>query len=182
MATARDVAAAIRDHCGTDPGVTKVHKLLYYSQAWHCVWTGEPLFSDTIEAWNNGPVVADLWREEKRASMTPDPLPLADVERRTVVYVVARYGDRYGTQLVGDTHQEDPWQNAKDQYQNAPITLESLEAFFSMDSAADQAWYWDTEWQAGMAEAEAELEGDHTTISESPDEFVDALKSLRADL
>ena len=78
MATARDVAAAIRDHCGTDLGDTKLHKLLYYSQAWHCVWTGEPLFSDTIEAWDNGPVVADLWREKKRAKMPPDPLPLAD--------------------------------------------------------------------------------------------------------
>ena len=183
MAAARDVVAAIRDHYGTDPGVTKLHKLLYYSQAWHCVWAGEPLFSDTIEAWNFGPVVADLWREERRAvRMPPDPLPLADVERRTVAYVVARYGDRYATQLMEDTHQEDPWQNARAQYQNAPITLGSLEAFFSMDPAADQAWYWDAEWQAGMATAEAELGEGRSTISESTDEFVAALKSLRADL
>ena len=60
MAHARDVAAVVRDLCSSSPGDVKVHKLLYYAQAWHAVWTGEPLFDEEIQAWKMGPVVADL--------------------------------------------------------------------------------------------------------------------------
>jgi uncharacterized phage-associated protein len=40
---------------------TKLAKLLYYSQAWHLVWHGEPLFGDRIEAWAGGPMFPGLW-------------------------------------------------------------------------------------------------------------------------
>jgi uncharacterized phage-associated protein len=35
----------------------KLHKLLYYSQAWSLVWDDAPLFSDDFYAWANGPVL-----------------------------------------------------------------------------------------------------------------------------
>jgi len=43
----------------------KLQKLVYYSQAWALVWDEEPLFTERVEAWANGPVVPDLYREHK---------------------------------------------------------------------------------------------------------------------
>lgn len=58
--SASDVAAALRDRL---PGLPtkKLHKLLYYCQAHHLAAFDEPLFSDSISAWNMGPVVGTLW-------------------------------------------------------------------------------------------------------------------------
>jgi uncharacterized phage-associated protein len=43
----------------------KLHKLVYYSQAWHLVWDGVPLFGDEIQAWANGPVIPALYELHK---------------------------------------------------------------------------------------------------------------------
>lgn len=58
--SAHDVAAYILHKQGPMT-VWKLHKLLYYSQAWHLAWEDEPLFGERIEAWANGPVVPDLY-------------------------------------------------------------------------------------------------------------------------
>lgn len=38
----------------------KLHKLLYYCQAWSLVWDDMPLFHERLEAWGSGPVVPEL--------------------------------------------------------------------------------------------------------------------------
>src|SRR4051812_11408513 len=67
MATrsAHDVAAEIRRRL---PGVPtkRLHKLLYYCQGHHLATFGEPLFSETISAWDMGPVVGQLWYAESQ--------------------------------------------------------------------------------------------------------------------
>ena len=55
-----DVAAYIIKQIGVVPA-TKLHKLVYYSQAWSLVWDELPLFREPIEAWANGPVVRSLY-------------------------------------------------------------------------------------------------------------------------
>jgi uncharacterized phage-associated protein len=110
--SARDVAAVLRDRI---PGLstTKLHKLLYYCQGHHLVAFGTPLFSDSIMAWDLGPVVASLWREEKYASdTTRPPCELDEAELNTIGYVVSRYGTLSAGDLVRLTHGEDPWQAA----------------------------------------------------------------------
>ena len=54
-----DVAAYILDKLGPISTI-KLQKLVYYCQAWSLVWDEEPLFSERIEAWVNGPVVREL--------------------------------------------------------------------------------------------------------------------------
>ena len=56
MASVYDVAAFILGRLG-QVGAMKLQKLVYYSQAWSLVWDDQPLFSETIEAWDKGPVV-----------------------------------------------------------------------------------------------------------------------------
>src|SRR3712207_5542810 len=61
---AADVAAEIRARLGGVP-VKKLHKLLYYCQGHHLAATGQPLFSESVSAWDMGPVVGQLWKSEQ---------------------------------------------------------------------------------------------------------------------
>jgi uncharacterized phage-associated protein len=109
--TARDVAAELRRRL---PGVgtKKLHKLLYYCQGHHLANFDEPLFSETISAWDMGPVVGQLWKEEAEGQ-ADDPLPIVDeAELNTIGYVLSRYGALSGADLEHLTHSEAPWQLA----------------------------------------------------------------------
>lgn len=182
MARAVDVAYVLRRHFDSDPGVTKIHKLLYYCQAWHLVWAGQALFHEPIEAWEMGPVVAELWRVERYGPQVTDFEALDPAELRTVEYVAARYGHLWANQLVGQTHRETPWQDARETGQNAMLSNDSLRNFFSADPAADQAWYWDDDWRAGESEAADDIREGRTAFASSGAELVDQLRSLRGDI
>ena len=54
---AQYVLSKLNEPCTT----MKLHKLLYYCQAWYLVWEDKPLFKENIEAWANGPVVRALF-------------------------------------------------------------------------------------------------------------------------
>jgi uncharacterized phage-associated protein len=110
-ASAHDVAAALRDRL---PGLPtkKLHKLLYYCQGHHFAAKGEPLFRETISAWDMGPVVGTLWREEKEGGERPPVTQLSESQLNTVGYVVSRYGGLTGGDLETLTHSESPWQRA----------------------------------------------------------------------
>ena len=38
----------------------RLHKLVYYCQAWFLSWMGDPLFYESIEAGHSGPLCPDL--------------------------------------------------------------------------------------------------------------------------
>lgn len=111
MLSAHDIAAELR---ARNPGmpVKKLHKLLYYCQGHHLAVHGEPLFDEPIEAWDMGPVVADLWRAEKHGTPAPEPAGLDESALNTVGYTLSRYGALTGKDLENLTHGEDPWQHA----------------------------------------------------------------------
>lgn len=151
LVSVHDVARELRRRLPS-PGSVKVHKLLYYCQGWHLAWTGRPLFAETIEAWANGPVVAPLWRDEKRATPPPPPVELDDRALSVVGYVVSRYGGLTGRQLIHLTHAEDPWlEVSRSERWDQRISHESLAAFFSSEDDARRA-------DAVLAEAFADPE------------------------
>jgi uncharacterized phage-associated protein len=135
--SAHDVAAILRSRLSS-PGVVQVHKLLYYVQGWHLAWTGEPAFDERIEAWANGPVVADLWRAEKRGMPAPPRSAPTDDLLATIDYVLDRYGSMTGVALVRQTHVEDPWKDVSESEAafalgNSEIRLEALRSWFERD-------------------------------------------------
>ncbi|MDQ1633589.1 MAG: hypothetical protein QOJ32_398 [Frankiaceae bacterium] len=67
MTSARDVAAELRQRL-PDVGVKKLHKLLYYAQGHHLAALGRPLFSESISAWDMGPVVGEFWWQEQNSA------------------------------------------------------------------------------------------------------------------
>jgi len=111
--SAGDVAAVLRARL---PGLPtkKLHKLLYYCQGHHLAAFGEPLFSDTISAWDMGPVVGALWYTERRppAVDPAPPVPLDEAQLNTIGYVLHRYGALTGQDLENLTHSEAPWRLA----------------------------------------------------------------------
>ncbi len=47
----------------------KLHKLLYYVQAWHLAFYGEPLFEGKFQAWIHGPVNKEIYRRFNKRSL-----------------------------------------------------------------------------------------------------------------
>lgn len=117
MPSAHDVARYILETKG-EMDTWKLQKLVYYSQAWHLVWDDEPLFDERIEAWANGPVVPDLYREHrgkfKMASWPEGRVSrLNDSQRESIDVVLKHYGKRSGFALREQTHKEPPWKDAR---------------------------------------------------------------------
>lgn len=117
MASVFDVAQYILEKRGPMSAM-KLQKLVYYSQAWHTVWTDNRLFSSKIEAWKDGPVCPDLWKEhagEFRVTKLRhgDPDKLSDREKKTVKQVLKFYGKHNAQWLSDLSHSEDPWLQAR---------------------------------------------------------------------
>lgn len=138
-ASAHDIAAALRERL---PGLgqKQLHKLLYYCQGHHLASVGDMIFSENIYAWDMGPVVASLWRDEREQAPRPEPHTLTEAELNTVGYVVSRYGRLSGNDLERLTHNEDPWLTAdrrRAEGGSDRIEHEWLKAFFVADARLD---------------------------------------------
>jgi uncharacterized phage-associated protein len=108
---AADVAAEIRSRLGGVP-VKKLHKLLYYCQGHHLAATGQPLFRESVSAWDMGPVVGQLWKSEQESGPAEATAKLNQAGLNTVGYVIYRYGALTGLDLERLSHAESPWQRA----------------------------------------------------------------------
>ncbi|MBK8980501.1 MAG: DUF4065 domain-containing protein [Planctomycetes bacterium] len=120
----------------------KLQKLCYYAQAWSLVWDEKPLFPEPIQAWANGPVIPDLYRQhqgafEVRPEMIDGDSSALDKDQRDTVDAVLRdLGGKTAQWLSDLTHREDPWREARKGYapgerSSEPITHAALEEFYS---------------------------------------------------
>lgn len=121
----------------------KLHKLLYYCQAWTLVWDERPLFRENIEAWANGPVIRDLFNFHKGMFTIKDTdmslgneSLLSDRQRENINEVLDFYGEKTSQWLIDQTHIETPWLEARkglDQTErgNRIIELDSMYQFYS---------------------------------------------------
>jgi uncharacterized phage-associated protein len=131
------VAAVLRDRV---PGLTtkKLHKLLYYCQGHHLGTFGVPLFTERISAWDMGPVVGELWTEERGTGRPGGVAELDEAELNTIGYVLSRYGALTGRDLEKLTHSEPPWQLAdtsREPHTSARIEIEWIRDYFAGDGS-----------------------------------------------
>lgn len=117
-ATVHDVAAAVSAETGEPLGAFKLHRLVYYCQAWHLVWEGRVLFPERIEAWASGPVVPALYEKHRGSYVVTawpdgDPGRLSAAERESVHAVVGAYGRLSYRQLRFLACGEAPWREAR---------------------------------------------------------------------
>lgn len=145
MASAADVAAYVLAEHGPLTA-TKLHKLLYYAQAWHLVWDEEPLFEERIEAWANGPVVPAIYRQHRGKFRIDhwdgDAESLAPNEAESVDVVLEDYGHMSAHDLSVLSHREAPWRDARGdlpqgERSTAEITTAAMHEYY--DGLLDEA-------------------------------------------
>ena len=109
---------------GVPLNLLKLHKILYYAQAWNLAFDRGRLFDGDFQAWVHGPVareVYDRFRDTKSmySTMLPpdapnfDPARLMPNERAHVDAVLEVYAKYTGDQLEEMSHQEEPWIEAR---------------------------------------------------------------------
>lgn len=113
------------DEADATLSVLKLHKLLYYIQAWHLALGRGRCFDEAFQAWVHGPVsrsVYDRFKDTKSmySRVRPrdvredfDPSVLPKKVRRHINIVLEAYGEFTDDQLEEMTHREKPWLEAR---------------------------------------------------------------------
>lgn len=123
MAQAEDVARYILYLSQQEPepelmSQMRLHKLVYYCQAWCLAMRDEPLFDERIEAWQHGPVVpviypvfADYSSNAIAAHESRDGENLRPDDRGLIDSIWANYRKYSASELRSMTHRERPWKD-----------------------------------------------------------------------
>lgn len=140
--TALDIARYFLAVTDEDAGEYLSHpnlqKLCYYAQGFNLAILKTPLFQETIQSWQHGPVVADLWQEftefgsgvipiPETVDMSIYPTSCSDMldEIREV------YGQFSAWKLRDMTQDEPPWSNAWVRGPRTVISHDALKHYFS---------------------------------------------------
>lgn len=98
------------------------------------MWDNKPLFAETFEAWQYGPVNPKIYNYFKKYGRNEIPkkeeiLYVTDVEsEETMEAVWNNYGDYNAFELVEMTHEQTPWKEAYEN--NTCITNEDIKQYF----------------------------------------------------
>ena len=150
MARVNDVARYILECNGGHVSTMKLQKLVYYSQAWNLVWDEKPLFNSPIEAWANGPVVRELYRQHRgnftadKEMFPGDSTRLTVDEKETIDAVLDAYGRLSGQQLSDLSHSERPWREAREDVEDGAsstneVSQDVMQDFYSAMQSASPA-------------------------------------------
>lgn len=131
----------------------KLQKLLYLAQAYFLLNNRGRCFSESIEAWDFGPVVPEAYHEFKRFGSGNIPVidwyweediaqsriyqkeyheeTIPAEDRKLISEVVDNFKDYSATALVKLTHNQSPWCDAYVPGQNKKIDPDSIQRYFS---------------------------------------------------
>lgn len=141
MADVITVAEYVLKQLGSS-STMKLQKIVYYSQAYHLVRRGQPLFPERIEAWRNGPVVRELYNRHAHEFVISDGFfqahsddKLQEHEIASIDHVVKALKNKTGRELSELTHSEAPWRDARGdipayQASNALISDEAIRNYY----------------------------------------------------
>jgi uncharacterized phage-associated protein len=113
---------------GETLNLLKLHKLLYYTQAWHLAFYNKPLFEGKFQAWVHGPVSREIYERFAQEKSLYSEMRTGDIAadfdidampakgRRHIDDVLEVYAKYRGSQLEEMSHQEEPWLEARKGY------------------------------------------------------------------
>lgn len=150
MSNVRDVAAYILEKIGT-MSPWKLQKLIYYGQAWALVWGDAPLFNEPIEAWQNGPIVRELYKlhrglfELHPGDIDGNPNVLDENHKDTIDNVLDYYSKKPHQWLIDLCWTEKPWTEARHgvPYMSPSeniISLESMTQYYGNLTHMEDPW------------------------------------------
>ncbi len=131
----------------------KLQKVLYFIQAYFLIQENVPCFSEKIQAWAFGPVVAEVYEEFECSGSCDIPYIktyrifrdgglfsseryefddsiISNAAKRTINRVVDRFAGYTATELTEVTMRQDPWENAYVPGEQNEITTESIREYF----------------------------------------------------
>jgi uncharacterized phage-associated protein len=117
----------------------RLNKLMYFAQAWSLVLFDKPLFSETIKAWEHGPVIPSIYHKYRRGRnpiVRTDPSFSIDMldakEQELLLAVIAKYGIFSTYRLRNITHRPgSPWESARTG--NKIIEIEKIKEYFKKE-------------------------------------------------
>jgi uncharacterized phage-associated protein len=138
-----DIAAFILSQKHPLPTL-RLHKLLYYCQAWSLVWDDSPLFSQPIEAWSGGPIIKELYDshnwiydlELSDLAKLGNPDALSETQKETVLAVLRDYGNKSAQWIRDLIVTEKPWCDARrgltanQEHRGHEISLASMAEYY----------------------------------------------------
>lgn len=140
MAHVNDIAQKLYDDLGFI-GAMRQQKLAYFIQAWSLAWTGRPAFAQRIEAWPNGPVVQELWRDNRYGLQAPEKIAGADAARLqpdeiSIVDAVVAHYNGLSTDGLKELSHDEAWLEARvglapTQSSNREMPLRSVARYYS---------------------------------------------------
>jgi uncharacterized phage-associated protein len=142
MTLARDVARVFEylsiESEGTPIEKTRLNKLLYFAQGHAFTKLGHEMFSNEIDAWDHGPVVAVVWTGFKKIVDRTEKNGISDVqispdEMDVIIDVWEQYKHLTAKELVDITHQEgSPWRDIyKPDTKNLHIPKDLIKQYFA---------------------------------------------------
>jgi uncharacterized phage-associated protein len=135
----------------------KIQKLVYFAHGWYLAVTGRPLISESIQAWEYGPVIPSLYGDFREFGNSPVGFPATvfkmregratfsvpvignsgnPEEREVALQVVKKVWKEYGhytpARLSNATHSSDsPWSKVyREGEKNIPIPDQSIREYF----------------------------------------------------
>ncbi len=120
------LSLADKDGIGLSP--LKLIKLVYMCEGWSLALRGKPLIRESIEAWQYGPVIAELYSKIRHfraspVSLSGDEDDILSTDQQELVNSVYRaYNHLSGMQLSDLTHQAGtPWSQIWDKHNRKQI-------------------------------------------------------------
>lgn len=132
------VANTFISRYGNDIRITNLslNKLVYFAQVESLKATGKPLFEDSIEAWEYGPVEPAVYHKFKKYGRSAiktscEDFAYTDKPHSYVVKIVDEVAKKYGSltafDLVSIAHRDGgAWRNKYVSEQNVVITIEDI--------------------------------------------------------
>jgi uncharacterized phage-associated protein len=112
----------------------KLQKLCYYAQGFHLAMFDEPLFPDSIVAWEHGPVVPEVYEKYRGHGGEAIPVPtdvdfgvLPERAQEMMREVWDTYGQFSAWKLRNLTHAEPPWKKTR---RGSVISIELMKDYF----------------------------------------------------
>jgi len=120
----------------------KLQKLLYYAQSWSMVFENKPLFMEDIQAWVHGPAIDIVYQTYKKygsegITLSVEDSDIAEIKEKELLDSIWQvYGKFDAEYLETLTHNEDPWQKARESLGDSEpsqniITLDSVKEYYS---------------------------------------------------
>lgn len=120
----------------------RLNKFLYFAQGWSLVRLKKPLFNDTIEAWDYGPVVPNVYHKYYVCGKMPIDIvsesyseKVFTKEQKDLLLDIANKYGKYSTgELVNISHMPgSPWSAVYARSSSREIPLKSIADYFSKE-------------------------------------------------